>query len=101
MPYEALIPAHALLAYDGSPKAREALFVAAYLACAWGLELDVLVVGGVEAEPIMCEAHNYLDLRQVEAQYRIESGPVAESVLGMAAERDHHLILMGGYGTAR
>ncbi len=32
---------HALLAYDGSRKADEALFVAAYLAAEWGLRLTV------------------------------------------------------------
>jgi hypothetical protein len=33
---------HALLAYDGSPKAQEALFVAAYLAGRWKISLVVL-----------------------------------------------------------
>ena len=37
---------HALLAYDGSRKADEALFVAAYLAVEWGLRLTVTGIVG-------------------------------------------------------
>lgn len=36
---------HALLAYDGSLKSQEALFIAAYLAGAWKIPLSVLSVG--------------------------------------------------------
>ncbi len=59
----------ALLAYDGSPKAKEALFVAAYLAARWPIPLTVLTVEGadVDAEDMLEEAGEYLHTRGVHA----------------------------------
>ena len=89
-----------LLAYDDSPKAQEALFVAAYLAGRWRIPLRVLTV--LEGRRITAEtlqrARRYLEERRVPATFLPESGSTARAILD-AAEREHvDLILMGGYG---
>jgi nucleotide-binding universal stress UspA family protein len=91
-----------LLAYDGSPKAKEALFVATYLTGKWGLQLDVLTV---ESENIghehLEEAQTYLMAHGVEANYHILEGPVPESILAIVERQQKDLLIMGGYrGTA-
>lgn len=92
----------ALLAYDGSPKAREALFVATYLAELWKTALVVVTVAetgrttGGTAE----DARKYLDWHEVPAEFVGASGAVPEAVLKAAQAHDCDLIIMGGYGSA-
>lgn len=97
---------HALLAYDGTPKAREALFVATYVSGRWDVPLTVLTVhGGEQVGPqTIEEAQTYLEVHGVRARY-VEtgsngsgSGTVAGAVLRTAEERGCDLILIGGYG---
>ncbi len=90
----------ALLAYDGSPKAQEALFVSAYLAGRWGIPLTVLAVneGGRPVTEWLEAASHYLRDHGVQAGYTEEHGPVGETILRVAAERQIELIVMGGYG---
>ena len=68
----------ALLAYDGSPKAREALFVATYLAGRWQISLPV-------AETILrvCEENQSNLLIMGGYGYN----PVLEIVLGSAVDQ--------------
>ena len=89
----------ALLAYDGSPKAHEALFVAAYLAGRWNISLAVLTVmePGQEMAEILSDAKCYLATQDCRASYHDASGPVAETILQTAASLDSDLIIMGGY----
>jgi nucleotide-binding universal stress UspA family protein len=89
-----------LLAYDGSPKAREGLFVATYLAGKWQVDLTVLTVPetGQKAETIT-EARQYLEEHGVTAAFEVASGKVAETVLEMAHSKHNDLIIMGGYGS--
>jgi nucleotide-binding universal stress UspA family protein len=90
----------ALLAYDGSPKSQEALFVAAYLTGRWKIPLTVLTVmeqDGDMSEMLM-DAHNYLKARGIQAEFLDRRGPVADTILDIAEERHVDLILMGGYG---
>jgi len=90
----------AMLAYDGSPKAQEALFVAAYLAGRWRIPLVVLSV--TEKNEVMPEtlaqAQAYLESRNVPATFISESGPVVETILQTAAAQHANLMIMGGYG---
>jgi nucleotide-binding universal stress UspA family protein len=90
----------ALLAFDGSPKANEALFVAAYLAGKW--EIPLVVVTVVDDPEISSDAldsaRRYLDARQVQATYLAAYGNVAESILETAVEQGNDLLLLGGYG---
>ena len=88
-----------LLAYDGSPKAQEALFVATYLSGHWQAPLFVVSVAedGVTEETLDV-ARDYLTSHSIEAEYLLASGPVAETLLAIAGERTNDLIIMGGYG---
>jgi len=92
-----------LLAYDGSRKANEALFVATYLAERWGSQLTVLTV--VEPDRTALEENDYvrayLELHEVQATFLIRpkaEAPVSEIILQTAEEQASDLIVMGGYG---
>jgi len=88
-----------LLSYDGSAKAREALFVAAYVAEQWGVALTVLTVlepGRTDAETA-AHARTYLAMHEVEATFLVEAGPVAATILEAAVTHDCDLIVVGGY----
>jgi nucleotide-binding universal stress UspA family protein len=89
-----------LLAYDDSPKAREALFVATYLAGRWGVELVVLTVTEDDraARDAFAHAKSYLEDHGVQATYVRARGPVATTILTVAEERAVDLIVVGGYG---
>ncbi|TEU17279.1 MAG: universal stress protein [Anaerolineales bacterium] len=90
----------ALLAYDGSPKADEALFVATYLSCRWNITLVVVTVieTGRTTSETLARAQRYLETHEVQATFVKESGPAAEAVLKTAKEHESDLIIMGGYG---
>lgn len=90
----------ALLAYDGSPKAHEALFVATYLAGRWQISLTVITVSnnGHVGESTLEEARRYLEKHGVTAEYREEKGPVAGTILQVCREIQANLLIMGGYG---
>ena len=90
-----------LLAFDGSPKAREALFIAAYLGEAWGVALTVLTVheAGQATEEAVQHARDYLELHELKAIYvERQAEPVATAVLLATEEHQSDLIVMGGYG---
>lgn len=90
----------ALLAYDGSPKAEEALFIATYLAARWGIPLVVVTVfddTGVAPETLM-RAKVYLEEHGIEAKYESGHGPVAETILIAAEGNQSDMIIIGGYG---
>jgi nucleotide-binding universal stress UspA family protein len=90
----------ALLAYDGSPKAQEALFVATYLAGHWRLPLVVVTVIKQEKdEALLRSARLYLESRGVAATYApVRGGEIASALLETARTYSCDLILMGGYG---
>jgi len=107
VPYGPSTLQHALLAYDGSPKAREALFVATYISGRWNVPLTLLAVDedGVDASEASQEAAQYLEAHGVEAD-TVETtkesyGTVAGSILVTAEENGCDLVLMGGYGMGR
>jgi nucleotide-binding universal stress UspA family protein len=89
----------ALLAYDGSPKADEALFVATYLAARWQSALAVLTVEtdytGSEA---LDKARDYLTRYGVTAEYVLRQKPIAEAVMDTAETYQSNLLIMGGFG---
>jgi nucleotide-binding universal stress UspA family protein len=89
-----------LLAYDGSSKADEALFVATYLAGQWQIPLVVVTVieMGRTTSETLARAQSYLETHGVQAVFVKESGPVAEAILKTADEHQSDLIIMGGYG---
>jgi nucleotide-binding universal stress UspA family protein len=88
-----------LLAFDGSPKAREALFVATYLAERWPTTLTVVAVtdGSRVTATALADVQRYLDLHEVAADFVDAAGPVGETLLKIADERQINLLLLGGY----
>jgi len=90
----------ALLAYDGSPKAEEALFVATYLAGQWNIPLVVVTVieTGRTTSEALARAQSYLETHGVPATFVKESGSVAEAILRTAEAHESALIVLGGYG---
>lgn len=90
-----------LLSYDGSPKSKEALFVASYLADTWKAELAVMTVAevGRTSQTTLDQARQYLAAHHVQATYITERGPVADSILRTAKAQHSDLVLMGGYGS--
>jgi nucleotide-binding universal stress UspA family protein len=93
---------HALLAYDGSRKANEALYLAAYLASYWGTKITVLtsVEKSLKESLNLQKAKGYLVSQKVEADYIQRRGPAGRSVVGEAVESGCDFVLMGGYGQA-
>jgi nucleotide-binding universal stress UspA family protein len=89
----------AMLAYDGTPKAEEALFVATYLAGCWQMPLAVVCVGEskTSAGKHLENAQNYLEEHGVEATYIPAIGPVAETILTTAAAHQCDWLIIGGY----
>jgi nucleotide-binding universal stress UspA family protein len=89
---------HALLAFDGSPKAKEGLFVAAYLAEQWKIQLSILIGREDRAEDEAAQefARNYLEFNEVEARFNQEK--YSPAVLMLTAEEiNADLVIMGGY----
>jgi nucleotide-binding universal stress UspA family protein len=89
---------HALLAFDGSPKAKEALFVATYLAEQWKTQLTILtgLEDKVEEDSVQEFARNYLEFNEVEARFILEK--YSPAVLKLTAEEiNADLVIMGGY----
>ena len=92
----------AVLAFDGSPKAREAMYLAAYISGQWGTELTVLTsaVGTARPQKIQREAQNYLKRYHISARYLLTGRPVPEELRDRCDQGEFDLILIGGYGTA-
>jgi len=90
----------ALLAYDGSLKAQEALYVATYLVLQWQIPLTVITVIEGEHGPDspLDHARQYIGSHGATASYVEEHGSVADVILRAAATHASDLILMGGYG---
>ncbi len=90
----------ALLAYDGSAKAKEALFVSAYLAGKWGIPLVVVTVteGERAAADILDHARDYLAGRGVSATYVAKRGSATQAIEETANTHQCDFIIMGGYG---
>jgi nucleotide-binding universal stress UspA family protein len=90
----------ALLAYDGSAKSQEALFVATYLAGRWGIALTVLTVveNGLMTEQVSRQAREYLEKHGVEAEYQIKKGPPQNAILETAQSQECDFLIIGSYG---
>ena len=94
--------ASALLAYDGSPKAKEALYLATYIAGRWDIPLVVVTVQdrGRVADRALREAESYLERHEIRPTMILKKGAVGLSILETVVEHDCELILMGGFGNA-
>jgi nucleotide-binding universal stress UspA family protein len=91
----------ALLAYDGSPKAEEALYVATYVAGQWQVPLVVVTMlsNGSVTEETQARAREYLEGHGIQATYVLEQGHAAEGILHAAEAHQSDFLIIGGYGT--
>lgn len=92
----------ALLAYNASPQADEALFLAAYLAQRWRISLAVVIVAADEPtlNQTAARASAYLQQRAISALFVPKTGAAAPAILQTAAEQQCDFIIMGGYSYA-
>jgi nucleotide-binding universal stress UspA family protein len=90
----------ALLAYDGSPKSEEALFVATYLTVRWNIPLIVVTVMemGRTTSDTFVRAQRYLEARGKQATFVKDHGSVPDVIVRAAEAHGCDLIIMGGYG---
>jgi nucleotide-binding universal stress UspA family protein len=90
----------AMLAYDGSPKADEALFVAAYLGLRWSTNLTVVTIKTkYTPSTALDQARVYLDKQGVpNVTYLLRLKPIGDSLLEAAESHDANLLIMGGFG---
>ncbi len=91
---------HALLAYDGSPKAKEALYLSTYLASRWNISLTILSVmeSSRVTDETLREALSYAERHDIKPTLVGESRDVAEAILQTADEQKCDFFVMGGYG---
>jgi nucleotide-binding universal stress UspA family protein len=92
----------ALLAYDGSEPAREALFVATYLAELWKTELLVFTAqDGTRAKTDVQEyVRRYLEIHEVQAEYLVSRGGATAGLKQTVEEQNVDLVLMGSHAGA-
>jgi nucleotide-binding universal stress UspA family protein len=96
-------PSHfqrALVAYDGSPKAREALFIAVYMAHRWHTALVILTVldNGKPSQAELDDMRKYLAKNEIQPTYIQGTAPVPDAILQTVDDLNCDLILIGGYG---
>ncbi|MCE5259260.1 MAG: universal stress protein [Chloroflexi bacterium] len=93
-------PQKLLLAYDGSPKSREALFVMRELISRWRLEGVILTVAGQRTSREMLDAAwQYVGhSAKTTIESRFESGQPHEVILSIMREENASILIMGGYG---
>jgi len=91
-----------ILAYGGSLKAQEALFMAAYLAGFWDLSLTVVTVKerGRTTSETLSFAQQYLETHGVQAEYVEPIGSAAEVILKTAEAYQSCLLIVGSYGSS-
>jgi len=89
-----------LLAYDGSIKAKEALFIAAYLGSQRQSSLKIITSGAGLDDPasVQKEAKAYLSRFPIKSEYLITQSPIPDEVSRLARNNEIDLILIGGYG---
>lgn len=90
-----------LVAYDGSPKADEALVLGTYLAVRWGTPLSVVVVSEERrpsVEGVRIKAKAYLAEHGVRAEVLTENGAPGAAIVRAAERSGSELVIMGGHG---
>ena len=89
----------ALLAYDGSNLAKEALFVATYLAEIWKTELIVYTAldGAKITADVQEHVRKYLDIHEIEAEYMISENGAMDNLKQTVEEQNADLVLMGSH----
>ncbi len=91
-----------ILAYDGSPSAKEALRISTELAKTWDVTCHVVYVANKPEEEIINEAIKYLKTNEVSFLSHIvhENSP-SSGILNTASKISAELIVMGAFGKNR
>ncbi|MCZ7670817.1 MAG: universal stress protein [Chloroflexi bacterium] len=89
-----------LLAYDGSPKSEEGLFVATYRAVKYGFPLTVVVgVNDRVSADTADHARDYLARHGVTAEFVVEAtNDTGTLILETAVTHQCNLLIIGGFG---
>jgi len=100
VPDQAVPLTKVLLAYDGSPKANEALFIATYVSGKWKIPLVIVSVeeAGLDAEKMADSANSYVEGHGQRASLIVKQGRVGETILNTIDNENCDLLLIGGYG---
>jgi len=93
-----------LLAYDGSPKAKEANYIAVYLARHWGVDLYVLTTFTdqtmkEEMNVAFQDSKRYTIKHNIRPHAHMREGQTGETILAFAKEKRIDMILLGSYGS--
>jgi nucleotide-binding universal stress UspA family protein len=90
----------ALLAYNGSPTADEALYITTYLAARWESTVVVLTVhdASQDLQEPLGRVRAYLQAHGIDADFEVRDGDLADNVLTLAAEYGCDYVVMGSYG---
>lgn len=101
IPGEASRLDRALVAFDDTPRSREALFVGAYLAEQWKTSLTVFTaLGDNHLSPSVQDyARKYLEFHEVDAEYILENAPASSLQKFIRGDR-FNLVLLGSYGSS-
>lgn len=88
-----------LLAFDGSIKAQEALFIAAYFGSQHSCQLTVLTSseGLPNPEQVQGQAKAYLAQFPIECHYALSDDPVSRTIAALTAHQKFDLVMIGGY----
>lgn len=94
-----------LLAYDGSPKANEAMYIAAYLAIHWKVELNILTSYREDEQKEEMKKHvntarAYMRFGGVFYKAHLRKGFSGQNILSFAKEQKIDMVIMGSYGAA-
>ena len=97
------LPRHALLVHDTRRRLDEAVFLAAYLAERWHVDLVVLLISnGRNTQTLMARIGDYLGLHEVSAHFLEPARPTStlpEAIVAAAGEADADLIILPGPGS--
>jgi len=91
---------HILLAYDGSPKGKEALYVAAYIASRYQKRLSVVIIENNldKGSELQKEVNDYLNGFSENIILQRKNARVGKEILKVASKESADVIVMGGYG---
>ncbi|MFH1085036.1 MAG: universal stress protein [Chloroflexota bacterium] len=94
MPLERVV-----LAYDGSPKAREALYIFRHMITCWKVAGVILTIEGDGSDrDTLDSAWQYVQKESGQVATRYESGAPADVIARVMGEEQANLLLIGGSG---
>ena len=88
-----------VIAYDGSPKAREALYIFRHMLTCWKVQGIILTIEGDGSDrEALDSAWQYVQKEGVQVTTRFESGAPADVIARVMGEEQAGLLLIGGAG---